>query len=288
MFGPSDPHVLAPSVRVTVGARSHEGVVRLSNEDHYLVLRMGRNQETLSTSLSGNEVPALFEENAYAMMVADGLGDDGSGSVASRVALSTIAYLALHSGEWNVRVNAMTAAQIMDRAEWFYRQADAAVHARAGSSPILTGMTTSLTAAYSAGADLFVAHVGHSRAYRFRDGHLTRLTRDHTIEQQVADTNRPAAVDRHAQDMHHILTESIGAAAGAPAIEVDQFRLLDGDCVMLCTNGLTDMIDDARIAEILSQRRAPDEQCRMLIEMANRAGGRDNVTVVLAEYHIRD
>jgi PPM family protein phosphatase len=251
-----------------------------------LVMRMGRDLETLASSLSGTELPPPFKEHAYAMFVADGLGSGGAGSVASRVALSTIAYLALYSGEWNIRVDDMTASQIVDRAEWFYQQADVAVHARAGSSPLLTGMTTSLTAAYSAGSDLFIAHVGHSRAYRFRDGHLTRLTRDHTLEQQLADTNRPAAVERHAQDLRHILTESIGSTGGDPAIDVDQFRLLNGDCVMLCTNGLTDMIGDTRIAEILSQRRAPDEQCRMLIEMANRAGGGDNSTVVLAEYHI--
>ena len=61
---------------------------------------------------------------------------------------------------------------------------------------------------------------------------------------------------------------------------------MNGDCVLLCTNGLTDMVDDARIAEVLALRREPDEQCATLIEMANRAGGADNITVVLAEYHI--
>ena len=113
-----------------------------------------------------------FEECGYAMLVADGLGEGGAGSVASRVALSTIAHLALHYGQWNVRVDAATAAEIVERAEWFYSQADAAVHTRAASSPVLKGMTTALTAAYTAGDDLFIAHVGHSRAYLFRDGRV--------------------------------------------------------------------------------------------------------------------
>jgi serine/threonine protein phosphatase PrpC len=286
LFGPDDKRPPSSTVLVTVAARSHQGSVRLHNEDHYLVLRMSREQETLATSLSGNDVPPPFRESAYAMLVADGLGPGGSGSVASRVALSTIAHLALNSGEWNVRVDRDTAAHILERAEWLYSQADTAVHTRAASSPILKGMTTSLTAAYSAGTDLFVAHVGHSRAYLFRDGQLLRLTRDHTVAQHATERSGPVAVGGGAQDVRHILTAAIGTPAGDPSIEVDQYRLLNGDCVMVCTNGLSDVLDEAQIAELLAQRRAPDEQCRMLIEMANRAGAGDNVTVVLAEYQI--
>ena len=276
------------TVRVTIGARSHHGVVRESNEDHYLVLRLGRDQETLATSLSGNDVPPPFKENAYTMLVADGLGAGGSGSVASRVALSTLAHLALDVGEWNVRITQDIASRIFDRAEWFYAQADAAVHTRAASNPLLKGMTTALTAAYSAGTDLFIAHVGHSRAYLFRGGELSMLTRDHTVEEHLAHSTRPTAVERRAQDLRHILTDAVGAPGGHPLVEVERFALMDGDCVVLCTNGLTDMLDDATIAGVLAHRRAPDDQCTMLIDLANRAGGGDNITVVIAEYHITE
>ena len=200
------------------------------------------------------------------MLVADGLGEGGAGSVASRVALSTMAHLVLHHGKWNLRVDPITAEQIFERAEWFYSQADAAVHTRASSDPALKGMTTALTAAYSAGDDLFVAHVGHSRAYLFRDGELQQLTRDHTIERHLADTKRPASVERRAQDLRHILTDAVGAPGAHPLVEVERFQLKNGDCVLLCTNGLTDMIDDARIAEVLALRREPGEQCATLIE----------------------
>ena len=147
-------------------------------------------------------------------------------------------------------------------------------------------MTTALTIAYSAGDDLFVAHVGHSRAYLFREGELTRLTRDHTIAQHLADTNRPAAVERRAQDLRHILTDAVGAAGAHPLVEIERFRLKNGDCVLLCTNGLTDMVNENRIADVLAHRREPRAQCAMLIDLANSAGGGDNITVVLAEYQI--
>ena len=286
LFRIGDERPLSSSVRVTIGARSHQGSVRHSNEDHYLVLRHDRGQQTLATSLPASDVPRPFKESAYTMLVADGLGEGGSGSVASRVALSAIAHLARDSGEWNVRIDANTASRIFDRAEWFYAQADSAVHTRSAASPLLKGMTTSLTAAYSAGADLFIAHVGHSRAYRFSGGHLSMLTRDHTVEQVLADTKRPMAVERRGRDRRHILTDAVGAPGGHPLVEVERFHLLDGDCVMLCTNGLTDMIDDAAIADVLANRRAPQDQCATLIDLANRAGGGDNITVVIAEYHI--
>jgi protein phosphatase len=147
-------------------------------------------------------------------------------------------------------------------------------------------MTTALTAAYSAGEDLFVAHVGHSRAYLYREGQLTALTRDHTIKRHLADAKGPTSVEKRAQDLCHILTEAVGASGAHPVVEVERFQLMDRDCVLLCTNGLTDMVDDVRIAEVLALRRDPGQQCEILVEMANRAGGGDNITVLLAEYQM--
>lgn len=253
-----------------------------------MLIRVGRHLEVLASSLAGADVPAPFEESGYAMFVADGLGSGGSGSVASRVALTTIAHMALHYGRWNVRIDPATTTDIFEQAERYYAMADDAVRSSAAASPLLQGMSTSLTTAYSAGDDLFVAHVGHSRAYLFRDGALTQLTRDSTLEQHLSDIKKPAAVERRAQDQRHILTDAVGAPGGHPLVEVERFVLMDGDCVVLCTNGLTDMLDDAKIAGVLSHRRAPDEQCAMLIDLANRAGGGDNITVVIAEYHVAE
>ena len=282
-----DKRPLSASVNVTVGALSRTAASHRKSEDHYLVLQLGRHQETLATSLSASDVPPFFRESAYAMLVADGVGEGGAGSVASRVALSTVAFLALDYGEWNVRVDPTMAAHIFDRAEWFYSQVDTAVHTRAASHPSLKGMSTAMTAAYSSGTELFIAHVGHTRAYMFREGELLQLTHDHTIEQHLADTRRPVAVERRAQDASHILTDAIGAPGGHPMVEIERYGLRDGDCVMLCTNGLTDRVSDAQIAEALAYRRAPQEQCATLIELANRSGDGDHTTVVLAEYHIK-
>src|SRR6185503_15131525 len=127
-------------------------------------------------------------------------------------------------------------------------QADRAVLERARSDPRLTGMATTLTAAYSAGDSLFVANVGHSRAYLFRQGVLTQLTRDHTLAEHFADHGGPSPVDRGIRDLRHILTDTLGGNAQAPLVEVDQFVLKDGDYLLLCTNGVTDALDDEQIA----------------------------------------
>jgi protein phosphatase len=286
MLTSDDVRPLSSSVRVEVGARSHRGMLRPRNDDHYLAIRLGRHQETLATSLSAADVPPRFEEHGCAMLVADGLGEGGSGSVASRVALSTIAHMALHYGKWNLRIDSRTASEIVERAESYYASAAAAVLKTSRTSSQMTGMMTTLTVAYSAGDDLFIAHVGHSRAYLFREGVLIQLTRDHTIERQLADTHRPTSVERRAQDLRHILTDAIGAGGDPPSVEVERFRLMNGDCVLLCTNGLTDMVDDDRIAEVLALRRQPAEQCAILTDLANQQGGEDNITVVLAQYQI--
>ena len=121
---------------------------------------------------------------------------------------------------------------------------------------------------YTAGRELFFAHVGHSRAYLFRDGKLLQLTNDH-----VSSDSSTAALGKKAD-------------AQGPRIYVERSGLLNGDVVLLCTNGLTDVVDDARIANALQRPATPDDQCQELIDLATEAGGEDDVTAVVAHYTI--
>jgi protein phosphatase len=220
------------------------------------------------------------------MLVADGLGENGAGGLASRVALGSLAHLAIHFGQWRLRVDPVIASELKERGEFFYRRAHAAVVDRARTHPALSGMATTVTAAYSAGTDLFTAHVGHSRAYLFRDGGLTQLTRDHTLAWHLENHGGLAAVDPATRDLQHILTETIGGQSQGPLVDVDHVQIVDGDAVLLCTNGLTDAVSDDQIADVLAFRRAAAEQCRLLIDLAIRAGTRDNVTMTLMQYDV--
>jgi serine/threonine protein phosphatase PrpC len=94
------------------------------------------------------------------------------------------------------------------------------------------------------------------------------------------------AVERCAQDAGHVLTDAVGAGGGPPLVDVEQFRLLNGDIVLLCTNGLTDVVDDDHIADVLALRRQPADSCALLTDLAVREGGKDNTTVVIAQYQV--
>jgi protein phosphatase len=280
---------LSARVRVDFGAQSRRGLFHSVNEDHYLIVELGRHQKTVLTSLPESIVAGHFEEFGYGMIVADGFGGTGTGESASRLALSTLMHLLLHFGKWNLRIDDQIAQEVMERAERFYRHIDSAVvnQSLKGQAP---GLQTTLTAVFGAGRDLFFAHVGHSRAYLLRQGNLLRLTHDHTIGRRRASTVPVAAlvdVNSAARDLKHIILETMGMSGGSgPTIDLERFQIDDDDRVLVCTNGLTDMVDEDVISGVLGAHQPPDEQCRKLVELAVAAGGDDDVTALVGHYHV--
>jgi serine/threonine protein phosphatase PrpC len=275
------------TAQVTFGAASRRGRQREINDDHYLVMRLGRYQESLLTSLPDNVLTKRFEEYGYAMIVADGLGTDGAGESASRLALVTLDHLITYFGRWNLRVDDDIAQEIMARAERFYRHVDGAVMAQHRAGAIATDQTT-LTAIFGAGHDLFFAHVGHSRAYLYRGDKLLRLTRDHTIAQQQSAAARAPLIDVNAgaRDLAHVLTDTIGMSGRVgPTVDIERLTVDDGDRVLLCTNGLTDAVDEEGLGRILGSSATPDDMCRALVELAGSHGADDDATAVVAHYH---
>jgi serine/threonine protein phosphatase PrpC len=281
--GPFDSPPPSGTVEVEFGAQSRRGPRRLANEDNYLVLRLGRHQDTLMTSIPSQAIAPRFDEFAYGMVIADGTGGDGD--AASRLAITTLLHLTVYFGKWNVRIDEAIADEVMDRAARFYRGVDSTL-SQAGQQSKL-GLQSTLTAVFTAGNELIFAHVGHSRVYLYRDGELQQLTRDHTLAAERRGKTGIVDMTGTARDLHHTLTETMGMTApGGPRIDIERCGLLDGDTVLLCTNGLTDVVDEAGIARVLQLYRAPDDQCRMLVDLAIEAGGEDDVTAVMAHYRI--
>jgi protein phosphatase len=281
---PSAREPASGHARVELGAHSDRGKVRANNEDCYLVSRIGRTLETLLTNLPTGQVPALFEEAAYGMLVADGMGGMAAGEVASRTAVSTLVQLVLDTPDWIMPLDDPAGDRLLQRLRERYRDIDATLKREARSDPNLFGMGTTMTLAYSLGSDLFLAHVGDSRAYFFRGGRLHQLTRDHTYAQALADTGiiLPEEVGTHR--MRHILTRALGGTGEPVTTDVQRARLSDGDQLLLCTDGLTEMVDDDSIAAVLRTAATAQEACETLVNLALERGGRDNVTVVLARY----
>jgi len=276
-------------VEVEFGAATRRGATRQVNEDHYLIVRLSRSQETLRTSLPEESVTGRFDEHGYAMVVADGMGGSGTGEYASRLALATLLQLVRAFGKWNLRIDDAAAHEIVDRAERFYRHVDGAMLRQSTLGPV-AGLQTTLTATFGAGQDLFFAHVGHSRAYLLRDGHLLRLTRDHVVGRRRpgrAPMGPLREVTSAARDLQHILTDTLGmSGSGGPRIDIERVQLENGDLVLVCTNGLTDAIEEDAIAEVLGQPRSPEDKCQALIGLVAGAGSDDDATALVAQYRI--
>jgi serine/threonine protein phosphatase PrpC len=278
--------VLSSTVKVEFGGLSHAGKVRPINEDHYLITRLGRDQETLLTNLPAGDVPQHFQEWGYALAVADGMGGAARGEVASRLALSTLAHLGLQFGKWNLRINEEIAREVTARAERFYQRVGEAVIEEGRADPSLAGMGTTLTGVYSAGNDLFVASVGDSRVYLFRRGRLLQLTRDQTYSQLLADMGQIPQHQVSTHHLRHILTDAIGVGAGEVNVKVRHLSLLNEDRLLLCTDGLTEMVDEEEIAGVLMRDERAQDACQTLVDLALEHGGIDNVTVLMANYEI--
>jgi protein phosphatase len=282
--GRRPPGQLSSLVQVDVAGLSHPGKVRPNNEDHFLVLRFGRFLEPLATNLPAGQVPSRFEDIGYVMAVADGMGGHAAGEEASKLAITTLVNLVLNTPDWFLRMDDPSAAEeVMRRATERFGQIDHALAEEAADDPKLHGFGTTMTLAASLGRDLLLAHVGDSRAYLFRKGTLYQLTRDHTLVRELYEAGMIVTALAATQHLRHLLTRHLGANKGAKP-DVQRLSLVDGDCLLLCTDGLSEMVGDAEIAEVLAGGGPSETMSQRLVDGALAAGGKDNVTVIVARY----
>jgi protein phosphatase len=275
-------------VRVEVGAVSHTGRIRSRNEDHFLVSRVSRQQQILQTNMPPNSLPDYTGEDGYLFIVADGMGGMAAGEVASRLAISTSLKLFQRSERWGFRVNQRVARELFERISEDLREIDRTLTEKSAKDRRLLGMGTTLTAAYSMGIDLFIVHLGDSRVYLYRGGVLKQLTKDHTVAQAMADAGyiSPEDVRRHVK--RNALTNFLGGHHGKVKADLRWLRLNDGDRLLLCSDGLNEMVDDPTIAKILAEHGDPNAASQRLLEAALDGGGKDNVTVIVAQYRVTD
>jgi PPM family protein phosphatase len=212
------------------------------------------------------------EDNAFArapvFVVADGMGGAQAGEVASQIAVEVFEQGLPDSGSPEQR--------LAERV----REANRRIYERSQTDHERAGMGTTLTAAYLDDASLAIAHVGDSRAYLFRGGSLERLTQDHSLVEELVRQEKltPEQAAEHPQ--RSIITRALGPEE---SVEVDTwtYPVRAGDVLLLCSDGLTSMVSEQRVAEILSTAGTLAAAADALIDEANGAGGRDNITVVM-------
>ena len=219
------------------------------------------------------------------------MGGAPAGDVASSVALRTAVNLVLNSVKWSLKLDhpekrEQEIRELIAKALDRFRRISRTIKNLASQDHDLAGMGTTLTALGIFGLDLFVFHVGDSRAYLFRQGVLERLTRDQTVVQAFVDAGSITPEQAKTHRWRHVLTGVLGGKAGQDTPEVQMLRLQHADRLLLCTDGLTEMVEDQSIVEVLSRSESPTVACESLLERALQAGGKDNVTVVVADYSL--
>ena len=148
----------------------------------------------------------------------------------------------------------------------------------------MAGMGTTLTVALSLGADLFVAHLGDSRAYLLRDGELNQITKDHTLARAMIEAGVATGDDPAVHVVRRVLTAALGATARPNDPQVERLYLKHDDQLLLCTDGLTESLDIETIRSLLQSAASAEEACNALIGTALSSEGTDNITVLLARY----
>jgi protein phosphatase len=278
------PQSASSRVQVDLAGLSHPGKIRPRNEDHFLVARLERSLQVLRTSLPTGSLPDRAVETIYALLVADGMGGRAAGEIASGQAIMALVELVLQTPDWIMRLSPKRALTVSQRMEERFQRVKEGLVRCAQWNPRLCGMGTTLTVAASLGADMLICHVGDCRVYLLRQGQLQRLTRDQTLVQGFVDagTLRPEEAARH--PLRHVLTDVLSSTETNTRVALEWVRLADGDQVLVCSDGLTEMVPDAAIGQVLQQTGTAQNVCQTLIDRALAAGGKDNVTVIVARY----
>jgi PPM family protein phosphatase len=231
---------------VNIGFATHPGRKRRHNEDSYVV------------------EPPMFA-------VADGMGGAKAGEVASGLAAAALREAGTdgRSGE--------------ERVTQLIQEANRRVFRRANEDRDASGMGTTMTVALVEDGRVVFGHVGDSRAYLIRDGSIEQLTDDHSLVAELVRSGRLTPEEAEAHPQRSVITRAVGTE---PDVDVDTFTIEpeERDLFLICSDGLTDMVDDGTIIEAIERHRDDlDEAAKALVGAANRVGGEDNITVLLVE-----
>jgi protein phosphatase len=252
--------------------RTDVGRVRKSNQDHFLIAELARTMWVLQTSLPQPEIQ-FGNRRGHLFLIADGVGGKKGGEVASALTVTTVEHFML---------------DVFRKAEDFQaalRQAHSRILEEAASHPEVSGMGTTLTMAVANNWKLFVVHVGDSRCYLSRGQNLRQLTTDHTFVGELVRRGVIKPADAAEHPYRHIVTNMVGGSRGLD-VEIKEFDLQPADVLLLCTDGLTNMLTNDQIADIIRMEHEPQKACNRLIDEALQKGGVDNTTVIVTRFDV--
>jgi protein phosphatase len=264
------------AINVQVFGMSDIGRVRKNNEDNFVVCNLTTGEVGLTPPLRSH----TLGNRGSLFMVADGMGGEASGEVASQICALTVPkrlYESLKS------LGQVSEAKFVFLLRESIEYANRIIHQKAQSNPIYRGMGTTATVAALFGHYLFVAQVGDSRAYLIRQNELTQLTRDQTLLNYLEEIGVKVPANPETDRCKSILTQAVGSRENVNA-KVTYTEVRQGDSLLLCSDGLYNMVPAADILATVKGTESLANKCKSLIDKANANGGSDNITVVMAEF----
>lgn len=260
-----------------MAAATHVGCVRSRNEDQFSIVRRTRQAEVLASSLADEQI-VESKQHAWLLAVADGLGGQVSGEVASATAMTTILKFANNLSSWVMRPTDGLREDFQERVELYAQAIQKELQSQSILNPELSGMATTVTAGYIFGSNALIVNLGDSRSYIVRSHSIHQITRDHTLG---TDLQKSGLSKEAVRPYRNILTRCFNTGGGDVDIDLFHMNLKPGDQILLCTDGLTDMVSDSMILQLISAAESSKQAAEWLVKTALRNGGRDNITVVL-------
>ncbi len=264
------------SVTVHVFGRTDVGRTREHNEDTFAVADL----TTFNASLQPEVRQHPLGERGSLFMVADGMGGAAAGEVASQMAVETI----LHEMDQRWRnapsADSETFAQALKAAT---EAANARIHAYAAAHPENRGMGTTATIAGMLGDTLYLCQVGDSRGYIVRDGQAIQITKDQSLMQKLIEAGEMTPEEAEVSERRNIILQALGPEAKIK-VDLTSQQLRRGDVLILCSDGLSGQVRANEIADVVAAEPDLVNVCKKLIDLANEAGGPDNITVVAARF----
>lgn len=263
------------AIHVEVFGMSDLGRVRKNNEDNFVVSNLSTGESGLTPSLTSHELGP----RGTLFLVADGMGGEASGEVASHACVENIPKRLSENLNSLHSISETNFVLLLREAVEYANQL---IYQKAQSDPAYRGMGTTTTAATLFGPHLFVAQVGDSRAYLMRNKQITQLTRDQTYLNYLAEIGAEMPADPEKDSRRSILTQAVGTSETVD-VKVTYTKVRQGDWILLCSDGLYNMVKTPAIEEVLATPAPLPEKCQALINQANTNGGTDNITVIIAE-----
>lgn len=229
---------------------------------------------------SNNEDSVAFDEATRTAVLADGMGGYNAGEIASGMAT---AFIKSELSRWLSEAGEGANAREIRRAmEICVDNANLSIYNAANTNAHYAGMGTTLVAGVFSGDKVLIGHIGDSRCYRLRRGDLVQITKDHSLLQEQIDAGLVSLAQAANSTIKNLVTRALGVEESV-LLEVNEHQVQPDDIYLMCSDGLSDMVDDAAIARIVSLDTDLASKADLLVETANDRGGRDNISVLLVE-----